>query len=85
VGHNASPEAHAELAEKSSRLVGSVGYFPERYGEGVIPLGLDLLAGRPVPPATFVRHEMITSANLRSFYPQSPERIAVPEATVPKD
>jgi hypothetical protein len=44
-----------------------------------------LLAGRPVPPATFVRHEMITSANLRSFYPQSPERIAVPEATVPKD
>jgi len=82
VGHNASPEAHAELAEKTSRLVGSVGYFPERYGEGVIPLGLDLLAGRPVPPATFVRHEMITSANLRSFYPQSPERIAVPEATV---
>ena len=73
VGHNASPEAHAELAKKESRLVGSVGYFPERYGEGVIPLALDLLAGRPVPPATFVRHEMITSSNLPVFYPVTPE------------
>jgi ribose transport system substrate-binding protein len=73
VGHNASPEAHAELAKKGSRLVGSVGYFPERYGEGVIPLALDLLAGRPVAPATFVRHEMITSSNLRAFYPASQE------------
>jgi ribose transport system substrate-binding protein len=69
VGHNASPEAHAELAKRGSRLVGSVGYFPERYGEGVIPLALDLLAGRAVPPATFVRHEMVTPANLRMFYP----------------
>lgn len=69
VGHNASNEAHAELANKASRLVGSVGYFPERYGEGVIPLALDLLAGRPAPPANFVRHEMITPSNLRMFYP----------------
>jgi ribose transport system substrate-binding protein len=69
VGHNASPEAHAELAKKGSRLVGSVGYFPERYGEGVIPLALDLLSGRAVPPATFVRHEMVTQSNLRAFYP----------------
>jgi ribose transport system substrate-binding protein len=75
VGHNASPEAHAELAEKNSRMIGSVGYFPERYGEGVIPLALDLLAGRAVPPATFIRHEMITASNLRSFYPATPERL----------
>lgn len=71
VGQNASPEAHAELSRKNSRLVGSVRYFPERYGEGVIPLALDLLAGRPVPPATFVRHEMVTPANLRAFYPST--------------
>jgi ribose transport system substrate-binding protein len=75
VGHNASQEAHGELASTSSRLVGSVGYFPERYGEGVIPLALDLLRGRPIPPATFVRHEMITASNLRSFYPLSSERL----------
>ena len=71
VGHNASPEAHAELGKKDSRLIGSVGYFPERYGEGVIPLALDLLAGRSVPPATFVRHEMIKTSNVGAFYPTS--------------
>ncbi len=74
VGHNASPDAHAELASRNSRLVGSVGYFPERYGEGVIPLALDLLAGRSVPPATFIRHEMVTPTNLRTFYPASAEQ-----------
>ncbi len=73
VGHNASPEAHAELAKKNSRLVGSVGYFPERYGEGVIPLALDLLAGRSVPPATFIRHEIVTPSNLHTFYPANPD------------
>ena len=73
VGQNASAEAHAELARKGSRLIGSVGYFPERYGEGVIPLALDLLAGKPVPRATFIRHEMVTSANLRAFYPDNTE------------
>jgi ribose transport system substrate-binding protein len=69
VGHNASPEAHGEIGNIHSRLIGSVGYFPERYGEGVIPLALDMLAGRPVLPATFVRHEMITPSNLRLYYP----------------
>ena len=76
VGHNASPEAHAELGKKDSRLIGSVGYFPERYGEGVIPLALDLLAGRSVPPATFVRHEMITTSNVGAFYPATPRLTA---------
>jgi ribose transport system substrate-binding protein len=71
VGHNASSEVHSELANKGTRLIGSVGYFPERYGEGVIPLALDLLSGRPVPSATFVRHEMVTPSNLRSFYPSN--------------
>jgi ribose transport system substrate-binding protein len=69
VGHNASPEVHEELAKRNSRMIGSVGYFPERYGEGVIPLALDILMSKPVPPATFVKHEMVTSANLRTFYP----------------
>lgn len=69
VGQNASSDALVEMASRDSRLIGSVGYFPERYGEGVIPLALELLAGRHVPPANFVRHEMITSSNLHVFYP----------------
>jgi ribose transport system substrate-binding protein len=68
-GQNASEEVHLELQNKSTRLIGSVGYFPERYGEGVIPLALDVLSGRSVPPATFVKHQMVTPANFKSFYP----------------
>jgi ribose transport system substrate-binding protein len=70
-GQNASEEVHLELQNKNSGLIGSVGYFPERYGEGVIPLALDLLSGRFVPPATFVKHQMVTPANFKSFYPEA--------------
>jgi ribose transport system substrate-binding protein len=82
--HNASPEVFEELAKKESGLIGSVGYFPERYGEGVIPLALDLLAGKRVPRATFVHHEMITSANLRSFYPEGVIQAMPPQGKRPQ-
>jgi ribose transport system substrate-binding protein len=46
-----------------------VGYFPEKYGDGLLKLALDILAGRPVPPAVFVRHQLITPENVDHFYP----------------
>ncbi|HYK34663.1 substrate-binding domain-containing protein [Alloacidobacterium sp.] len=70
-GQNASEEVHMELQNRKTRLIGSVGYFPERYGEGVIPLALDVLSGRSVPPATFVKHQIVTPANFKSFYPEA--------------
>jgi ribose transport system substrate-binding protein len=69
VGQNAEPDARAELREPRSPLVGSVAYFPEKYGAGLIRLALDLLAKRRVPPAVFVDHELITAANVDHFYP----------------
>jgi ribose transport system substrate-binding protein len=71
VVQNASSEAIFELSERNSRLIGSIGYFPERYGEAVIPLALDMLAGQSVPQISFIKHEMITSQNIDSFYPLS--------------
>jgi ribose transport system substrate-binding protein len=50
-------------------MVGSVAYFPERYGEAVLSLAVDKLQGKVIPSATFVRHQMITSKNVDSFYP----------------
>jgi ribose transport system substrate-binding protein len=70
VGQNASEEVHEELRNKRSRLIGSVGYFPERYGEGLVPLALEILAGRRVPAATFVKHQLITPANIGAYYPR---------------
>lgn len=69
VGHNGSSEAIAEMRCKGTRLIGSVGYFPERYGEGVIDLAKAALAHKFVPPTVFVKHQMITPGNVDRFYP----------------
>ncbi len=69
VGQNGEPEARAELRVPRTRLVGSVGFFPERYGEGLIRLALDILAKKPVPPAVFIKHQLITPETVDHFYP----------------
>jgi ribose transport system substrate-binding protein len=69
VGQNAEPDARAELREPRTPLIASVGYFPEKYGDGLIRLALDILAKRPAPPAMFVRHQVITPENVDHFYP----------------
>jgi ribose transport system substrate-binding protein len=69
MSHNASPEGRTELREPNTRLVGSVGYFPERYGDDLIRVSLDLLNRRPVPPAVFVKHQIITPETVDHFYP----------------
>lgn len=69
VGQNAEPDVREELRRARTPLIGSVAYFPERYGEELIALALDILGQRPTPPAKFVRHQVITAANLHHFYP----------------
>jgi ribose transport system substrate-binding protein len=69
VGQNAEPDARAELRAEHSPLIASVGYFPERYGEGVIRLALDLLGRRASPPAIFVKHQLVTRDNVDHLYP----------------
>ncbi len=69
VGQNASAEARMELRRQDSRLIGSVGYFPERYGGAIITLALDILRKKPVPPAVFARHQLVTRENVDHLYP----------------
>ena len=59
-GQNAEPDARAELRAPRTPLVATVGYFPEKYGDGLIRLALDLLTRKAVPPAVFVRHQIVT-------------------------
>jgi hypothetical protein len=68
VGQNASVEGRTELRKPASRFVGSVAYFPERYGPAVIGLCLDILDAKPVPPAMFVKHELVTRDNVNRLY-----------------
>jgi ribose transport system substrate-binding protein len=69
VGQNAEPDARAELREPRTPLIASVGYFPERYGDGLIRLALEILGRRPVAPAMFVKHQIVTRENVDHLYP----------------
>jgi ribose transport system substrate-binding protein len=69
VGQNAEPDARIELRQPRTPLVASVAYFPERYGEALIRLALDILGGKVVPPAVFIKHQVITRDNVDHYYP----------------
>jgi ribose transport system substrate-binding protein len=69
MGHNASPEGRAAIREQNSRFLGSIAFFPERYGPDIIRVGLEILSRRPVPPAVFVEHKLITPATVEHYYP----------------
>jgi ribose transport system substrate-binding protein len=69
VGQNGEREARAELRTANTRLIGTVAYFAEKYGDGLLRLALDILARRPVPPAVFTNHQLITPENVDHYYP----------------
>jgi len=69
IGQNAIREARQELRRPGTRLIGSVAYFPERYGEEIVPLALGILRKRPMPAAVFVKHQLITAKNVNLIYP----------------
>jgi len=69
IGQNAEPEGRAELRQPRTRLVGTVAYFPEKYGEGLLALALDILNKRLAPPAKFIKHVLITRENVDHYYP----------------
>jgi len=68
-GQNGEPEARAELRVPRTRFIASVGFFPEKYGDGLIRLAQDILAKKPTPPAVFIQHHLLTSENVDHFYP----------------
>jgi ribose transport system substrate-binding protein len=69
VGQNAEPDARRELRQPQTPLIASVGFFPERYGDGLMKLALDILDRRPTPPALFTRHQLITTDTVDHYYP----------------
>ena len=69
MGQNAELEVRRELRRSGSRVIGSVAYFPERYGSGIIALAKRILAGGHVPRAVVTKHILVTSENLDRLYP----------------
>jgi ribose transport system substrate-binding protein len=69
MGQNALRAARMELRRPGTRLVGSVAYFPERYGDTLIPLALNILQKKPTPSTIFVKHQLLTPRNVDLVYP----------------
>ncbi len=76
MGQNAIPEALDEMRRPDSRLIGSIAYFPERYGLELIPLAIGLAAGKTAPPAVFTKHRLVTPKNVDEVYPQNKVLVA---------
>ncbi len=64
---NGADETQALVEEPD--LVAATGYFPERYGNYLMPIALAALAGKELPPAVLVNHVMINKANVCEYYP----------------
>ena len=54
---------------KSGTQMASVAYFPELYGEWLIPLMEDVIAGNPVPSFTGSGLVIINKQNVKKYYP----------------
>jgi ribose transport system substrate-binding protein len=68
VGHGAILEARNELRSPRTRLIGSVAFFPEKYGSALIRLALDILERKNPPPAIFTEHQLVSAQNVDRFY-----------------
>ena len=62
VGHGGSAEILEELRRPETRLIASVAFFPENYGENLLTLALDLLEDRATPAAVFLKHRLLSPA-----------------------
>ncbi|MFC5401206.1 sugar ABC transporter substrate-binding protein [Cohnella soli] len=65
----ADANGRPEIMREGTPVVGTTAYFPEKYGEYLIPAILDLIEGKPVPASIFMKHEFITKDNMKQFYP----------------
>jgi ribose transport system substrate-binding protein len=69
LGHGGSLDARAELRRPGTRLVGTVAYFPENYGQELIALAVGILGNKPTPNTVFIAHRLLTPANVNHYYP----------------
>jgi ribose transport system substrate-binding protein len=69
VGEGGEPEARAEMRENETRLIGSVAFFPERYGDAIVRIATDVLLGKSTTSAAYTTHQLVTPENVNRLYP----------------
>jgi ribose transport system substrate-binding protein len=53
----------------TTKFLGCVAYFPEKYPDYVMSIGLDVIEGKPVPNEVHIEHVFLNSENVASVYP----------------
>lgn len=69
VGQGGDRLGRAEIRRPDSPMIGTTAYMPERYGERLIDIAINILHGISVPPAIYIEHVFLTKENLDNYYP----------------
>ncbi len=70
-GQLADPGIRAEIA-CNGHYIASVAQFPERFGGALVPALVEAIEGRAVPPSIEAELEVVTAANVRQQFPDTP-------------
>jgi ribose transport system substrate-binding protein len=73
VAQGGDPSSWPYLCGKTpfKNWVGEVGYFPQRYGDYVVPALINLIQGKKLPKILYLKPHVITNANIKSYYPSA--------------
>lgn len=65
VGHGGSVEVRPLIKDPASPFLGTVDFFPERYGDGLVDLVFRLVRGDQIPPYHYMPHRLIRRIDTR--------------------
>lgn len=57
-----------ELRKSDSRIAAATLFRPEKYGEGLVELAERIMRGEKIPPAVYVKHEVVDRETLGNYY-----------------
>jgi len=82
LGCGGNLETRMALRAPRSRLIGCVGFCPEKYGRRLLSTALRILEGKSVPPAVFIEHQILTKDNVDLLYPNDQATVATAKLAV---
>ena len=51
-----------------NRFLGCVAYFPEKYGDYLVSVAVDVMAGKPVPNEVHMEHTFLDNSTIGKYY-----------------
>jgi ribose transport system substrate-binding protein len=72
-GQGADPTSWPYLCGKTpfKNWVADTAYFPDKYGDRVVPVLINLIKGKKEPRSVYTSHVVITPANISKIYPSA--------------